>query len=125
VARSVDKRPENLARFYGDEPEGAWTLEERDAQRRAMAASLERAEEMAAAEAAQGDSRRRHALDSLYRFLERPCYMGGTRAFCYGARRAARERCWVLVPPAVRAALFFGARLSTTKFAYQRPPKAF
>jgi hypothetical protein len=69
VARSVDKRLENLARFYGDEPEGAWTLEERDAQRRAMAASLERAEEMAAVEEAEGDSRRRHALDDLYKFL--------------------------------------------------------
>jgi len=30
-------------------------------------------EKRAAAEEAQGDSRRRHALDSLYRFLERPC----------------------------------------------------
>jgi hypothetical protein len=60
VARSVDERLENLARFYGDEPEGAWTLEERDAQRRAMAASLECAEEKARDEEAQGDSRRCH-----------------------------------------------------------------
>ena len=41
--------------------------------REAMSASLRRAEQKARAEEAQGDSRRRHALDSLYRFLERPC----------------------------------------------------
>src|SRR5215203_5806684 len=39
--------------------------------REAMSASLRRAEQKARAEEAQGDSRRRHALDSLYRFLER------------------------------------------------------
>jgi hypothetical protein len=38
-----------------------------------MAASLRRAEEKATAEEAQGDLRRRVALDSLYRLLERPC----------------------------------------------------
>jgi len=36
-----------------------------------MAASLRRAEEKAALEEAQGDSRRRHALDNLYKFMER------------------------------------------------------
>ena len=36
-----------------------------------IAASLKRAEEKAAAEEVQGDSRRRHALDNLYKFMER------------------------------------------------------
>ena len=39
--------------------------------REAMSGSLEQAEEKAAVEEAQGDSRRRHALDDLYTFLER------------------------------------------------------
>jgi hypothetical protein len=69
MARSLEKRVADLEKLYSsatraDEPEG-WM--------ETMSASLERAEEKAAAEEAQGDLRRRHALDSLYRFLERPC----------------------------------------------------
>jgi hypothetical protein len=69
VARSVDKRLENLEKHYSaasrnlaEGPEG-W--------REAMSASLRRAEQKATDEEAQGNSRRRHALDDLYTFLER------------------------------------------------------
>jgi hypothetical protein len=69
MAGSLKKRVADLEKLYStatraDGP-GGWM--------ETMAASLRRAEEKDAAEEAQGDSRRRHALDSLYRFLERPC----------------------------------------------------
>jgi len=69
VARSVDKRLENLEKHYSaasrnlaEGPEG-W--------REAMSASLRRAEQKATDEEAQGDSRRRRALGNLYKFMER------------------------------------------------------
>jgi len=67
MARSLEKRIEVLEKLYSndtraDRPEG-W--------REKMAASLRRAEEKAAAEQAQGDSRRRLALGNLYKFMER------------------------------------------------------
>jgi hypothetical protein len=68
MAGSLEKRLEVLERLYStdttrvDRPEG-W--------RETMAASLRRAEEKAAAEEAQGDSRRRHALDNLYKLMKR------------------------------------------------------
>ena len=67
MAGSLEKRLADLEMLYStdthaDRPEG-W--------REKMAASLRRAEEKAAAEEAQGDSRRRHALRSLYEFMKR------------------------------------------------------
>ena len=69
MARSVEKRIADLERLYSassgnlaEGPEG-W--------REKMAASLRRAEEKAAAEESQGDSRRRLALGNLYKFMER------------------------------------------------------
>ena len=68
MAGSLEKRLADLERLYSagsgnlaNGPEG-W--------RETMAASLRRAEEKAALEEAQGDSRRRHALRSLYEFME-------------------------------------------------------
>jgi hypothetical protein len=67
MAGSLAKRIADLERRYSvdtraDRPEG-W--------REKMAASLRRGEEKAALEEAQGDSRRRHALDNLYKFMKR------------------------------------------------------
>jgi hypothetical protein len=67
MAGSLEKRIADLERLYStdartDRPEG-W--------REKIAASLRRAEEKAAAEEAQGDSRRRLALGNLYKFMER------------------------------------------------------
>jgi hypothetical protein len=67
MAGSLAKRIEVLERLYStdtraDRPEG-W--------REKMAASLRRGEEKAALEEAQGDSRRRHALDNLYNLMKR------------------------------------------------------
>jgi hypothetical protein len=68
---SLASRIEVLERRYSA---GSGSLAEGpEGWREAMSASLRLAEEKAAAEEAQGDLRRRHALDSLYRFLERPC----------------------------------------------------
>jgi hypothetical protein len=68
---SIERRIEVLEGLYsagsGNLAEGSLERQEK------MAASLRRAEGKAADEEALGDSRRRHALDSLYRFLERPC----------------------------------------------------
>jgi hypothetical protein len=62
---SLERRIEDLERLHSTttraEESGGWM--------ETMSASLERAEGRAAAEEAQGDSRRRHALDNLYRFL--------------------------------------------------------
>ncbi len=77
MAQNLAKRLADLERLYstgsGNPEEGP------EPWREEMAASLRRAEERAAIEEEQGDLRRRHALDSLYRFLERPCLMGGIR----------------------------------------------
>ena len=69
MAGSLEKRLADLERLYSadsgnlaKEPEG-WQEK--------MAASLRRAEEKAAAEEAQGDSKRRHALDNLYKLMKR------------------------------------------------------
>jgi hypothetical protein len=67
MAGSLEKRIEVLEKLYStdtraDGPEG-WM--------ETMAASLRQAEEKAAAEEAQGDSRRRSALANLYKFMER------------------------------------------------------
>jgi len=65
MAGSLGRRIADLEKLFStatraDGPEG-WM--------ETMAASLERAEEKAAAEEAEGDSRRLHALDDLYKFL--------------------------------------------------------
>jgi hypothetical protein len=64
MAGSLEKRVADLEKLYSsatraDQP-GGWM--------ETMSASLERAEARAAAEEAQGDSRR-HALDALYQLL--------------------------------------------------------
>ena len=68
---SIERRIEVLEGPYsaglGNLAEGSLERQEK------MATSLRQVEEKAAAEEAQRDLRRRHALDSLYRFLERPC----------------------------------------------------
>jgi len=69
MAGSLEKRITNLERLYST---GSGNLAEGpEGWREKLAASLRRAEEKAAAEEAQGDSRRRHALDNLYKFMER------------------------------------------------------
>jgi len=66
---SLNRRIEVLEKLYSA---GSGNLAEGPAGwREAMSGSLEQAEEKAAVEEAQGDSRRRHALDDLYTFLER------------------------------------------------------
>ena len=67
MAGSLEKRVADLEKLYStatraDGPEG-WM--------ETMVASLRLAEEQAAAEEAQGDSRRRSALANLYKFMER------------------------------------------------------
>jgi hypothetical protein len=69
MAGSLEKRLADLERLYSA---GSGNLAEGpEGWREKMAASLRRAEEKAAAEEAQGDSRRRFALGNLYRFMER------------------------------------------------------
>jgi hypothetical protein len=67
----LERRIADLEKLYsagsGNLAEGSQGLREQ------MSASLERAEQRATDEEAEGDLRRRHALDGLYRFLERPC----------------------------------------------------
>jgi hypothetical protein len=70
----LGKRVESLETFYEGglaayEDSGA--AEELERRREKMRAGLRRAEEMAAAEEAQGDTRRRHALDELYKSMKR------------------------------------------------------
>jgi hypothetical protein len=65
---SLERRIEDLERLHStatraDGPPEGWM--------ETMSASLERAEEKAAAEEAQGDLRRRLALGNLYKFMER------------------------------------------------------
>jgi hypothetical protein len=69
MARNLAKRLADLERLYSA---GSGNLAEGpEGWRDKMAASLRRAEEKAAAEEAQGDSRRRHALDNLYKLMKR------------------------------------------------------
>jgi hypothetical protein len=67
----LERRIADLEKLYsagsGNLAEGSQGLREQ------MSASLERAEQRATDEEAEGALRRRHALDGLYRFLERPC----------------------------------------------------
>jgi hypothetical protein len=69
MAGSLEKRLADLERLYsagsGNLAEGPQGWQEK------MAATLRRGEEKAALEEAQGDSRRRHALDTLYKFMKR------------------------------------------------------
>jgi hypothetical protein len=69
MARNLAKRLADLERLYSA---GSGNLAEGpEGWRDKMAASLRRAEEKAAAEEAQGDSRRRLALDNLYKLMKR------------------------------------------------------
>ena len=69
MAGSLEKRIADLERLYSA---GSGNLAEGlEGWREKMAASLRRAEEKAAAEEAQGHSRRRFALGNLYRSMER------------------------------------------------------
>jgi hypothetical protein len=69
MAGSLEKRLAHLERLYSAAPgnlaEGA------EGWREKLATTLRRGEEKAALEEAQGDSRRRHALDNLYKFMKR------------------------------------------------------
>ena len=67
---SLAKRIEILERLYNSAGSGN-LAEEPEGWREAMSGSLERAEEKATDEEAQGDSRRRRALGNLYKFMER------------------------------------------------------
>ena len=67
MAGSLEKRVADLEKLYST----ATRADGSEGWREKMAASLRRAEEKAALEEAQGDSRRRHALDNLYKFMER------------------------------------------------------
>lgn len=70
----INRRIQRLEALYegasaGYEDSGAG--EELEKRREEMKANLERAEERAALEEAQGDWRRRHALDDLYKSMQR------------------------------------------------------
>jgi hypothetical protein len=64
---SLEKLYQGSSAAYGD----GGAAEELERRRERMRANLKRAEEKAAAEEAQGDSRRRHALDELYKSMKR------------------------------------------------------
>jgi hypothetical protein len=69
MAGSLEKRLADLERLYSA---GSGNLAQRpEGWREKMAAALRRGEEKAALEEAQGDSRRRHALDNLYKLMKR------------------------------------------------------
>jgi hypothetical protein len=69
MAGSLEQRIGNLEKLYSA---GSGSLAEGpEGWREAMSASLRLAEEKAAAEEAQGDLRRRHALDNLYKLMKR------------------------------------------------------
>ena len=69
---SIDRRIEDLERLYGmPVAEGDSAAEELEEKREALRVKLRLAEEKAAAEEAEGDSRRRRALDELYKWMER------------------------------------------------------
>ena len=70
----IDRRIQNLEKFYQGSSaayEDSGAAEELERRREKMRANLKRAEERAALEEAQGDSRRRHALDELYKSMKR------------------------------------------------------
>jgi hypothetical protein len=69
MARNLAKRLADLERLYS--ASSGNLAEGHEGWREKLAVSLRRAEEKAAAEEAQGDSRRRYALDNLYKFMER------------------------------------------------------
>jgi len=69
MAGSLEKRLADLERLHsassGNLAEGPQGWREK------MAATLRRGEEKAALEEAQGDSRRHHAVDNLYKLMKR------------------------------------------------------
>jgi hypothetical protein len=70
----IDRRIQNLEKLYQGSSaayENSGAAEELERRREKMKANLGRAEEKAAAEEPQGDTRRRHALDELYKSMER------------------------------------------------------
>ena len=70
----IDRRIQNLEKLYQGNSaayEDSGAAEELERRREKMEANLERAEERAALEEAQGDSRRRQALDNLYKSMKR------------------------------------------------------
>jgi hypothetical protein len=70
----LETRVESLEKLYQGSStayENSEAAEELERRREKMKANLGRAEEKAAAEEAQGDTRRRHALDELYRSMKR------------------------------------------------------
>jgi hypothetical protein len=75
----IDRRIRNLEKLYQGNSaayEDSGAAEGLKRRREKMKANLERAEERAALEEARGDSRRRRALDDLYRSMKRG--RGGT-----------------------------------------------
>jgi hypothetical protein len=71
---NIARRVASLEKLYqgASAPyEDSGTAEELERRREKMRADLRRAEEKAAAEEAQGDTRRRHALDELYKSMKR------------------------------------------------------
>jgi hypothetical protein len=69
----IERRIQNLEKLYQGNSaayEDSGAAEELERRREKMKANLKRAEERAALEEAQGDSRRRHALDNLYKSMK-------------------------------------------------------
>jgi hypothetical protein len=69
----IERRIQNLEKLYQGTSaayEDSGAAEELERRREKMKANLEHAEERAALEEAQGDSRRRHALDNLYKSMK-------------------------------------------------------
>jgi hypothetical protein len=69
MAGSLEKRLAHLERLYSAAPGNL--AEGPEGWREKLATTLRRGEEKAALEEAQGDSRRRHALDNLYKLMKR------------------------------------------------------
>jgi hypothetical protein len=70
----IERRLQNLEKLYQGNSaayEDSGAAEELERRREKMKANLERAEERAALEETHGDSRRRHALDDLYKSMKR------------------------------------------------------
>ena len=70
----IERRIQNLEKLYQGSSvayENSGAAEELERRREKMKANLERAEERAALEETRGDSRRRHALDDLYKSMKR------------------------------------------------------
>jgi hypothetical protein len=69
----IDRRLQNLEKLYQGNSaayEDSGAAEGRERRREKMQTNLKRAEERAALEEAQGDSRRRRALDNLYKSMK-------------------------------------------------------